>query len=94
MNGEFTLRREGDLSQPLTVRYNAGGTAVAGNRCKALPGVATFPARQDFVRVKVKPKGNAGGPGAKTNVKLTLQPGDGYLVGSEARAKVKVFGGG
>lgn len=94
VNGEFTLRREGDLSQPLTVRYQAGGTAVAGNRCKALPGVATFPAGQDFVRVKVKPKGNAGGPGARTNVKLTLQPGDGYLVGTEARAKVKVFGGG
>lgn len=67
---------------------------MAGNRCKALPGVATFPAGQDFVCVKVKPKGNAGGLGAKANVKLTLQPGDGYSVGPEARAKAKVFGGG
>ena len=90
--GEFTIRRNGDLAQPLTVRYATGGTAVGGIQYKALPGVATIPAGQDFVRVKVKPKGDAGGPGSKTTVKLTLQAGDGYVLGDAAKAKVKVIG--
>ncbi len=92
--GEFTLRREGDLSAPLTARYAVAGSAAPGRQYKALPGVATFPAGQDLVRVKVKPKGDAGGPGAKSTVKLALSPGEGYVLSDTPKAKVKVLGGG
>ena len=90
----FVTRRDrlGDLPNldlPLTVSYSARGTAKNGTEYRFLSGVATIPAGQDSVRIKVKAI-NGGGDHMST-VKLILNPAANYFVNPDAaRAKVKI----
>lgn len=84
--GVFTLTRGGDLSGKVTVRYVLKGSAVGGTDYAPLSGVAKIKAGRASATVAVVPQGAA----ATGKVKLVLQPGDGYSVGTPASAKVKI----
>ena len=56
----------------------------------ALKGTKTFKADKTTVRVNVTPEGTLDGALKKT-VKVTLQPGTGYTLGTATTAKVKIL---
>ena len=80
-----TLSRVGDLSAPLVIDYQLGGSAVNGRDYKLRPLSKTIPAGVASATVVIKPK--AGGLDGK--VKLTLLPEPTYVVDQTA-FKVKV----
>ncbi len=84
-NGVFTLTRMGDLSQKMIVHYAVKGSAVNGSDYTLLTGKMKFKANQASATITVSP--TSGGVG---KVKLVLQPGSGYNVGSPASAAVKI----
>ena len=92
MNGLFVLSRDSGTANDLTVGYDLSGTAMNGVDYRLLPGTATLPAGASSRKVRVHPLASADATGAKT-VRLTLLPGDDYLLGDPATAKVKVVEG-
>ena len=76
--GVFTFARTGDLSQPLTLAYTVGGTAVAGTTYTALPGVITIPAGSATATVTVNPTPQLSA--ASSTVIATLAAGSGYSI--------------
>jgi hypothetical protein len=75
--GTFRVSRTagGDTSQPLTVNYTVGGTAVPGVDYTTLPGSATIPAGVLFVDVPVTPISRPGFQGTRTVViTITASP--------------------
>ena len=91
-NGKVAIRRDGDLTNPLVVRYKVAGGVVAGVDYKPLPGVATIPAGAAQVKVKIKPIDN-GTPEGTRIAKVKLKPAtDGsYLLGATTVAKVHII---
>ena len=71
-NGKLVVRRTGDLSVPLTIRYKVKGTAKAGVDYKPLPGTVTIPAGVAASKIKVRPISGAPGHGT-LKVKLVLE---------------------
>ncbi len=91
-NGKVAIRRDGDLTSALVVRYKVAGAAVAGQDYKPLSGVATIPAGAAQVKVKIKPLDNTTVDGTRV-AKVKLKPAtDGsYLLGATTVAKVKII---
>jgi hypothetical protein len=86
-SGEFVLARaDGDLSQPLRVRYGVAGTATANVDYPALSGAAYFPAGKSVCKVRVVPQ--PGGSIVGKTVRLKLLPRAGYTLGTTDVATV------
>ena len=88
--GRFVLTRTGSVLGDLTVNYQVGGRAVAGQDYQALKGTRTIPAGQTRVHITIHPRVVAGSGGTLKGVRVTLLPGDGYSISAEAKASVKV----
>lgn len=78
--GVFTVTRTGDTSQPLSVGYTVGGTAVAGQDYQALPGSVTIPAGVNSATVIVAPGSSLSASSA--TVVLTLAASSSYAAGT------------
>ena len=86
----FLVSRTGDHATDLPVRLAVGGNALSGTDYKPLPDRVVIPAGSAGTALKVKPR-PAARPG--TQVRLTLLPGEGYLLGTPARVKVRLAAG-
>ena len=86
--GVFTVSRTGDTSQPLTLPYMVGGTAVSGITYPALPGVVTIPAGAVSTPVIVAPLPSLAAPAS--TVILTLGAGPGYTIAGTGVATVTI----
>jgi hypothetical protein len=73
----------------LTVPLAIAGTAVAGTHYEALPGAVTFPAGETLAVLTVVPK-NDNEVNPDRTVEVTLQPGAGYSLGTNATATVTI----
>jgi len=93
VNGQFTLTRTGDLSQPLTVGLNIAGSAMNGidytDGTGALPGSVTFSAGQSIQTITIAPVQD-NDFGTNDAVVLSLNPEATYVVGSPASAVVTI----
>ncbi len=91
--GVFTLTLSAPATAKVKVKYVLGGTAVNGTDYQTLSGKAKFQPGQSSVDVQVVPSPPPVGvqfDAFKKTVLLTLQPGDGYTVGTSKPAKVKI----
>jgi hypothetical protein len=87
--GRFKFTRNGDVSVAQTVSYRVSGTAVSGQEYTALTGSVTFQPGASSARVRVVPIAAAGAHGAGTVV-VTVEPSEGYKLGAQTRATVKI----
>ncbi|MGG6294155.1 DUF4347 domain-containing protein [Leptolyngbya sp. AN02str] len=83
-SGKFRIRRAGNLSQPLSVKYLIGGTATNGIDYTPLSGVATIAAGQSFVDVVINPINDTLSELGET-IRITLVPGS-YALNPIAKA--------
>ena len=86
--GAFVFSLGAASNVDLAVTYKVKGSAVPGVDYKALPGSVTIPAGATSARVKVKPRVDPD-DGTKV-IKLTMQAGAGYIVGTPNLVKVKI----
>ncbi|MEP6667846.1 MAG: Calx-beta domain-containing protein, partial [Chthoniobacter sp.] len=97
--GHFTLTRNGDTTQPLTVNVNsASGTATKNTDYTFTPdyitatqgfSTFTFPADSATLDITVTPLSDSAAEGPETVI-LQLGPGNGYLVGTSSTAQVTI----
>lgn len=73
-NGGFTFCRTGPTTNPFTVKYTIGGTAVNGVDYVTLPDSVVIPANQECATTELVPIPNVGNTGVKT-VKIIYQYG-------------------
>jgi hypothetical protein len=93
-DGQFTITRDGDLTNPLTVNYTVGGTAVAGTQYQALSGSVTIAAGQPSATVTVIPIDDGGeGTNTSSTVVLTLSSSSSYQVGAPTSTGGTAAGG-
>lgn len=85
----FTIVREGDLSQPLTVRYSLSGHASNGVDFQALSGQLILSAGVVAAPVLIQPLPDALVEGDET-VTLTLQPDAAYTIGPLNQAAARI----
>lgn len=83
--GVFTLTRTGDLSQAIKVHYSLKG-AVNGTDYALLPGSVKIKSGKASATVNLVPTASA----VAGKVKMILQPGGNYTVGSPSSAVVKI----
>ena len=93
--GKLVFALSAATSADVTMSYQVSGSAVAGTDYKPLPGRVSFAAGQTSTTVKVKPRAatDAGSADPTAAVKVKLRAGEGYTVGSDAAAKVKIVDG-
>jgi hypothetical protein len=86
------FRRTGSLHEPLPVRYEVRGSAVAGVDYKALSGKVTIPAGKLRARVRIKPIDDAttASDTRIIKVKLMASPEKRYTLGSPASVRIKI----
>ena len=84
------LARAGDLSSPLTVYFRLSGTAADGTDYTTLAHTRRMPPGKITVELKIRALADAARTGAR-DVKITLLPGDGYQLGDQITAKVKIL---
>ena len=93
-NGKVAVRRTGDLSAALTVRYKVTGDIVIGEDIKAgsVTGIFVIPAGAAQAKIKIKPIDDTEREGTRV-VKVKLKPAtDGsYILGSVTVAKVTLI---
>ena len=87
--GEFTVSLSSVETADTVVSYKLTGSAINGTDYLLLKGTAKIKAGKISKPIKVTPEGDLGGASKKT-VKLTLEPGDGYTVGTTTFEKVKI----
>ncbi len=88
--GDFTLTLSAVAGVDVVVVYTVKGSAVPGTDYETLKGTAKIKAGKTSKDIKVVPEGNLGGATKKV-VKLTLQAGTGYVVGTPDPVKVKII---
>jgi hypothetical protein len=82
--GSFKIRRAGDLTNPLTVSYNVGGTATNGTDYE-LPSTITIPAGQDRVDLKMTILDDQIFEGTETAT-VTLRSSNSYKIANSANS--------
>ncbi len=87
--GQFTLQRSGDSGQSLSVGIVLSGTAVNGTDYEPIPATVTFPAGVVKREITLMPY-VTGYQGPEKVAHLTVQSGQGYLVGALADAKITI----
>jgi hypothetical protein len=89
--GQFTVTRDGNLTNPLTVSYTVGGTAVAGSQYQSLSGSVTIPAGQRYAIINVTPIDDGGaGTHTSSTVVLSLANSSSYQIGSATSDTVTI----
>jgi uncharacterized protein (DUF1800 family) len=89
-NGEFTLSRSGDVSQPLSVTYSFGGSATVGVNYTAGTGTIIIPQNSSTVPLPVIPRPDVLGSGTKTVVLTLTASSSAYSIGSPSAATVSI----
>lgn len=79
------IHREGDLTQPLVVGLQLGGTAVEGVHIKDVPDSITIPAGESSIRINIKARA-AGLKQGPMVALLQLASGDHYQLGNPHEA--------
>ena len=87
--GVVVVTRSGDPSQPLTVSYTTGGSAVAGSDYDQLSGSLTFPAGLSSAEILVNPSPSVTTAPSET-VQIALNTGSGYSLGSTSSTTVTI----
>lgn len=87
--GDFVVTLSAVAATDLKVTYTVKGSATPRVDYVALKGTVKIKAGQTSKKIPVVPKGNLGGADKKV-VKLTLQPGTGYIVGTPNPVKLKI----
>lgn len=90
--GIFTLTLPAKVDHDLFVNFTIKGSAANGGDYVLLKSSKKIKAGKTSKPVRITPLGNGAGPGVKRTVFLTLQPGDGYTVGTVGKVKVKIVG--
>ncbi len=90
--GEFTLSLSPTPLNDVVVNFMITGTAADGTDYVFLKATKKIKAGSAGKPIRVVPLGDGGGTGVKHTVVLTLQPGDGYTVGTTGKVKVKIYG--
>jgi len=95
--GEFTVTRTGNTKNPLTINYQFGQSihwseplATNGKDFAFLPGKVTIPAGSSSVKIPITPIDDQEVEWTET-VSLNLTKGDGYELGSQGGATVRIF---
>ena len=89
--GKITLWRSGDLSQPLSVALNYGGSAVNGVDYSPLPATVTLAAGTSSATLKVRATNS--GDAATKKLKVSVVPADTYTITDDkvkTEAKIKI----
>ena len=89
---EFTLGLSQAQAHDVVVAFTIKGTAVNGSDYVLLKGTKKIKAGKTSKPIQVIPLGTGAGAGVKRTVVLTLQPGEGYTVGTTGKVKVKILG--
>ena len=88
--GWFTLQRSGgDLSQPLTVQYQTGGSATSNVDYSPLSGSVTFAANSTTAKVDIAALAN----NTDSDVLTMTITGDGTTYSTGASDSIKIWGG-
>ena len=88
--GKFTITRAAqDISQPLTVVYSIGGSALEGVDYHRINGTATIPAYELSADINIVPFNNGVNGGARTVI-CRLSSSDTYAVGPASSATVTI----
>lgn len=87
--GEFTLRLDTPAEQDLAIAFTLAGTATEGQDYPAIGTTVTLPAGATDVKIPVQPLADILVEGAET-VLMILKMGEGYEVGTPARATVVI----
>jgi hypothetical protein len=90
--GEFTVRLSPKPTRAVVVHFKIKGTAVNGTDYELLTDTRKIKPGEASRPIKITPLTGAAGPGSERTVVLTLQPGDGYEVGTKEKATVKILG--
>ncbi len=90
--GEFMLTLSSAPSTDVVINFTIKGTAVNGTDYLLLKMTKKIKAGKTSKPIKITPLGEGAGPGGKRTVVLTLQPGEGYQVGTTGKVKVKIIG--
>jgi hypothetical protein len=85
--GIFKFTRTGDISQPLTVTYTLGGSAVKGNDYLVWENSIKFAAGANIAYITVLPRNDALQESPES-ITLTLNSGTGYTIGTSKSATV------
>ena len=91
-SGVFTFTLSAVAGADVAVAYTVKGTAIPGTDYQPPKGTVKVKAGKTTKKIPVVPVGNPAGAGKK-GVKLTLQAGTGYLVGTPDPVKVKITSG-
>lgn len=90
--GVFTFTRSGTTTDPITIYYTLGGSAVAGYDYASLSGNVTIPAGATSATVNVSALNNASGPAINKDASITIVTGPGYEIDhARATAAVSIF---
>ncbi|MBS3029307.1 MAG: SBBP repeat-containing protein [Dolichospermum sp. DET50] len=87
--GAFTVTRNGDLTQAITVNYTLSGSATNGTDYNSLPGTINFAAGDSTAIVTVTPTDDNIFEGTETAI-LTLTTGTGYALDVTNSATVNI----
>lgn len=91
-NGKVAVRRTGDFSTALTVRYKVAGSAKSGVDYKPVTGTVTIPVGAAQAKVKIKPIDNKTVDGTRVaKVKLLPSLDGSYTLGTAAVAKIRII---
>lgn len=88
--GEFTLTRTGDLAAALTVNLGVSGSALMGTDYVFIATTATFAAGEATATITIDPYSNTISTESSKTVILSVQPGAGYLPGTQPSATVAI----
>ncbi len=89
--GVFTLSLSTPQDHDVFVAFTVKGTAVNGTDKRPSKPPRRSRRARTSKPIKIIPYDQSYHAGGKKTVKLTLQPGDGYTVGTVTSAKVKIF---
>ena len=89
-DGEFTVSLSNAVTGDTIVSYSVNGSAIDGTDYLMLKGTVKVKAGDTGRAIKIVPKGDLEGAAKKT-VKLKLESGDGYTVGTTSPVKVKIL---
>jgi hypothetical protein len=88
-NGLFTVSRNGDTANPLTVNYTVGGSATPGSRYASLSGTVTIPANAGSAPILVTPIDDNVYEGTQTVI-VTLSGNPAYALGNPSSATLQI----
>ena len=80
--GGLTVTRTGDLSEPLPVAYDLGGSATNGTDYNQLPGSVTIPAGQSTANIPIQVPAGDGSTQPAKQILVTPRAGNGYTPSS------------